>query len=60
MQICMDGPDQQHVCQLPVSPLGMELKDEELLLRRQITAFYVRFEVVEPPETTALAGPLQP
>jgi hypothetical protein len=56
----MDGPDQQHVCQLPVSPLGMELKDEELLLRRQITAFYVRFEVVEPPETTALAGPLQP
>jgi hypothetical protein len=29
---------------------------EELLLRRQIAALYVRFEVVEPPEPIALAS----
>jgi hypothetical protein len=32
--------------------LGMELKDEELLLRHQIVTLYVMFEVVEPPEPT--------
>jgi len=46
--------------QLPVSPLGMELEDEELLLRREIAALDVRLEVVKPPEPAALAGPLQP
>jgi len=46
--------------QLPASPLGMELEDEELLLRREIAALDVRLEVVEPPEPAALAGPLQP
>jgi hypothetical protein len=38
----------------------MELKDEDLLLRREIAALDVRLEVVEPPEPAALAGPLQP
>jgi hypothetical protein len=31
-------------------------QEEELLLRRQIAALYVRFEVVEPPEPIALAS----
>jgi len=44
----------------PVSPLGMELEDEELLLRREVAALDVRLEVVEPPQPAALAGPLQP
>jgi hypothetical protein len=57
--ICPNQHVQHHVC-VPISPLGMELKDEELLLWRQIAALYVRFEVVEPPEPAALASPLQP
>jgi hypothetical protein len=42
-----------------VSPPGVQLQDEQLLLRRDASAPEVGAEVVQPPETAALAGALE-
>ena len=40
----------------PVSPFGVELENEALFVRGDFTPLKARVEVVDPAQTTALAG----
>ena len=45
---------------LPVTPAGVEVEDEQLLVGGEVAALDVRPEVVQPAEPAALPRPLQP
>lgn len=44
---------------LPVSPQGMELEYDGLLLRRDLASLEVRSQVIHPPKPAALPASLQ-
>jgi hypothetical protein len=44
----------------PVSPPGVQLQDQKLLLHRDVAAAQVGAQVIQPPQTAALPGALQP
>ena len=41
---------------VPVAPLGVEFEDQQLLFRGEVTSLYIGLQVIQPPQTTALAG----
>ena len=44
---------------LPVSPLGMKFKDQQLFLWCKVPSLNVRFQVIQPSESAAFPSPLQ-
>jgi hypothetical protein len=55
----LPGSKDQYVVTVPVSPQGVLLEDDALLLRRDLASLEVGPQVVHPPKPAALAASLQ-
>lgn len=45
-------------CYLPVSPARMELENEKLFFKSDVSTSNIRAEIVQPPQSAALSGSL--
>lgn len=46
--------------ELPVSPARMELQDQKLFLKRDVSTSNIRTKIVEPPQSATLPRSFQP